>query len=109
MINKDKNWKQITNHYKSTCCVCNRSIDIDDVILWNKEEKLVCHLPEMCAFLGIRKKRESTRAKKTNSRAKGTNPKNKAKEIITKRQAESIALTKRINQYNFPVEVRKIG
>ncbi len=53
---QDHNWKQITNKYKNTCCVCNRSITIGDIILWHKEEKLVMHLPEVCKFLGTRKK-----------------------------------------------------
>lgn len=53
---QDYSWKQITNKYKNTCSVCNRSIDVGDIILWHKEEKQVMHLPEMCAFLGIRKK-----------------------------------------------------
>ena len=53
---QDFNWKQITNKYKNTCCVCNRSINIGDIILWHKEEKLVMHLPEVCKFLGTRKK-----------------------------------------------------
>lgn len=53
---QDHNWKQITNRYKNTCCVCNRSISIGDNILWHKEEKLVMHLPEICEFLGTRKK-----------------------------------------------------
>ena len=99
---QDHNWKQLTNKYKNTCCVCNRSIDVGDVILWNKDEKLVCHLPEMCSFLGTRKKRKSTRADGTNPRAKGTNP-------ISKRQLEEERLAKRIEQYTFPVEVKQIG
>jgi hypothetical protein len=96
---QDNNWKQLSNKYKNTCCVCNRSIDVGDVILWNKNEGLICHLPEMCTFLGTRKKRKSTRADKTNPRAKGTNP----------RAVEEARLAKRIEEYTFPVEVRQIG
>ena len=98
---QEHNWKQLINKYKNTCCVCNRSIDVGDVILWNKDEGLVCHLPEMCQFLGTRKKRKLTRADATNPRVKGTNP-------ISKRQAEEERLTKRIEQYTFSVEVTKI-
>lgn len=55
-FHQDYSWKQITNRYKNTCCVCNRSITVGDAILWHKEEKLVMHLPEVCKFLGTRKK-----------------------------------------------------
>ena len=95
---QDHNWKQLTNKYKNTCCVCNRSIAVGDLILWNKNDNLICHLPEMCSFLGTRKKRKSTRADGTNPRAKGTNP-------VSKRKAEEERLTKRIEEYTFPVEV----
>jgi hypothetical protein len=92
---QDFNWKQITNKYRNTCCVCNRSISTGETILWNKEHSLVQHLPEICDFLGTRKKRKSTRADGTNPRAKGTNPKAVAEE----------RLQKQIDQYTFPVEV----
>ena len=93
---QDFNWKQITNKYKSTCCVCNRGISSGEIILWNKEASLVQHLPEMCQFLGTRKKRVSTRDLGTNPRAKGTNPK----------AVEEARLAKRIEELTFPVEVR---
>jgi hypothetical protein len=99
---QDYSWKQLTNKYKNTCCVCNRSIDAGDVILWNKDQSLVCHLPEMCEFLGIRKKRKSTRADDTNPRAKGTNPR-------SKKQVEEERMAKRIAEFNFPVEVSKVN
>ncbi len=53
---QDYAWKQITNKYKNTCCVCNRSITVGDIILWHKDKRLVMHLPEVCQFLGTRKK-----------------------------------------------------
>lgn len=53
---QDFNWKQITNKYRSTCCVCNRAISHGETILWHKEHSLVMHLPETCEFLGTRKK-----------------------------------------------------
>jgi hypothetical protein len=92
---QDTNWKQITNKYQNTCCVCNRGISMGETILWNKDESLVQHLPEMCEFLGTRKKRVSTRALGTNPRAKGTNPK----------AVEEARLQKRIEELTFPVEV----
>jgi gamma-glutamylcysteine synthetase len=95
MNHQDFNWKQITNKYRNTCCVCNRSISSGEIILWNKEHSLVQHLPEVCQFLGTRKKRKSTRADGTNPRAKGTNPK----------AVEEARLQKQIEQYRFPVEV----
>jgi hypothetical protein len=58
---QDFNWKQITNRYKSTCCVCNRGIFPGEVILWNKEASLVQHQPEMCQLLGTRKKMPARR------------------------------------------------
>jgi hypothetical protein len=58
---QDFNWKQITNKYKNTCCVCNRSISMGEIILWNKEHSMVMHLPEMCQLLGIRKKMPARR------------------------------------------------
>jgi hypothetical protein len=92
---QDFNWKQITNKYNNTCCVCNRGISNGETILWNKEHSLVQHLPEVCQFLGTRKKRKSTRADGTNPRAKGTNPKAVAE----------ARLQKQIEQYTFPVQV----
>jgi hypothetical protein len=53
---QDFNWKQITNRYRNTCCVCNRSISMGEIILWNKDHSMVMHLPEMCELLGTRKK-----------------------------------------------------
>jgi hypothetical protein len=99
MEHQDFNWKRITNKYQSTCCVCNRGISSGEIILWNKEASLVQHLPEMCQFLGTRKKRVSTRELGTNPRAKGTNP--KARKAI-----EEARLQKRIDENTFPVEVR---
>lgn len=55
-VHQDFNWKQITNKFKNTCCVCNRSISSGEIILWHKEQSLVMHLPELCNFLGTRKK-----------------------------------------------------
>jgi hypothetical protein len=99
MNHQDVNWRQITNKYQSTCCVCNRGISNGETILWNKNEGLVMHLPEVCKFLGTRKKRVSTRALGTNPRAKGTNP----------RAVEEERMAKRIAEYNFPVEVRYVN
>lgn len=99
MNHQDFNWKQITNKYQSTCCVCNRGISAGETILWNKDESLVQHLPEMCQFLGTRKKRVSTRELGTNPRIKGTNP--RARKAI-----EEARLQKRIDELTFPVEVR---
>jgi hypothetical protein len=96
MNHQDLNWRQITNKYKSTCCVCNRGISAGEIILWHKDESLVMHLPEVCKFLGTRKKRVSTRELGTNPRAKGTNPK----------AVEEERMARRIAEYNFPVEVR---
>jgi hypothetical protein len=58
---QDFNWKQITNRYKNTCCVCNRSISSGEIILWNRDHSLVMHLPEMCQLLGTRKKMPARR------------------------------------------------
>jgi len=52
----DSNWLQIINKYKKTCNVCNRSMVTGELILWNKITKESMHQPEMCNFLGIRKK-----------------------------------------------------
>jgi hypothetical protein len=49
-------WLTITNKYKKTCTVCNRTMVTGELILWNKETKESMHQPEMCNFLGIRKK-----------------------------------------------------
>lgn len=98
MNHQDFNWKQITNKYQNTCCVCNRGISSGEIILWHKEASLVQHLPEMCQFLGTRKKRKSTRADGTNPRALGTNPK----------AVEEERLQKRIEELTFPVEVRYV-
>ena len=61
MNHQDFNWKQITNKYKNTCCVCNRSISMGEIILWNKEHSMVMHLQEMCKLLGTRKKMPARR------------------------------------------------
>ena len=58
---QDFNWKQITNKYRNTCCVCNRSISSCEIILWNKQHSYVMHLPEVCDLLGIRKKMPARR------------------------------------------------
>ena len=53
------------------------------------------HHPEMCNFLGIRKKMPSR--KLTN------------KAMISQRALDENRLTDKIEGYTFPVEVRKIG
>lgn len=60
-FHQDITWKQITNKYKNTCCVCNRAISSGEIILWNRDNSLVMHLPETCEFLGIRKKMPARR------------------------------------------------
>ena len=95
---QDFNWRQITNKYQSTCCVCNRGISPGETILWHKDASLVQHLPEVCNILGTRKKRVSTRELGINPRIKGTNP--KARKAI-----EEARLQKRIEELTFPVEV----
>ena len=60
----DSNWLQIINKYKKTCNVCNRSMASGELILWNKETKESMHQPEMCNFLGIRKKMPKRRVEK---------------------------------------------
>ena len=105
MEHQDFNWKRITNKYQSTCCVCNRGISTGEIILWNREHSLVQHLPEMCQFLGTRKKRVSTRELGTNPRAKGTNPRAKG---TNPKAIEEARLQKQIEQYTFPVEVRYV-
>jgi hypothetical protein len=52
----DNDWLTIINKYKKTCNVCNRSMVTGELILWNKKTKESMHQPEMCNFLGIRKK-----------------------------------------------------
>ncbi len=54
MINSK--WITIRNKYKNTCFVCNRSMMTGELILWNKETKQSMHQPQLCNFLGIRKK-----------------------------------------------------
>jgi hypothetical protein len=61
----DEKWLSITNKYKKTCAVCNRSMDTGELILWNKETKESMHYPEMCNFLGIRKKMPKRRVEET--------------------------------------------
>lgn len=63
MINS--NWITITNKYKKTCVVCNRAMFTGELILWNKENKQSMHHPEMCNFLGIRKKMPSRKIQKS--------------------------------------------
>ena len=52
----DDSWITIKNKFKKTCSVCNRSMVTGDLILWNKETSQSKHHPQMCNFLGIRKK-----------------------------------------------------
>ena len=52
----DNKWVSITNKYKKTCSVCNRAMVTGELILWNKQTKESKHHPQMCNFLGIRKK-----------------------------------------------------
>lgn len=89
----DSNWVTITNKYKKTCIVCNRAMLAGDLILWNKETSQSMHHPEMCNFLGIRKKMPSR--KESNKR------------IMSQRALEEQRLSDRIDQYTFPVEVIK--
>jgi hypothetical protein len=91
----DEKWLTITNKYKKTCSVCNRTMVTGESILWNKETKESMHHPEMCNFLGIRKKMPSR--KESNKR------------IMNQRALEEERLAKRIEQYTFPVEVKQIG
>lgn len=63
MINTD--WVQMTNKFKNTCCVCNRSMYSGETILWNKSTNQAMHNPEMCNFLGIRKKMPKRRKVET--------------------------------------------
>jgi len=93
----DKIWVRMTNKYKNTCGFCNRAVEAGDPILWSKEKRLITHLPEMCTFLGIRKKKVSIREMGTNPRAKGTNPRAKHPRKKAKRDPSQI--------YNFPVTV----
>ena len=89
----DSNWVTITNKYKKTCIVCNRAMLAGDLILWNKETSQSMHHPEMCNFLGIRKKMPSR--KESNKR------------IMSQKALEEQRLSDRIDQYIFPVEVIK--
>ena len=61
----DSNWLTIINKFKKTCSVCNRSMVTGELILWNKQTKQSMHQPEMCNFLGIRKKMPNRRAQKS--------------------------------------------
>jgi hypothetical protein len=91
----DDKWITITNKYKKTCVVCNRAMMTGDLILWNTETSQSMHHPEMCNFLGIRKKMPSR--KLTN------------KAMISQRALDEERLANRIEQFTFPVEVTKIG
>ena len=91
----DDKWVTITNKYKKTCVVCNRAMMTGDLILWNKETSQSMHHPEMCKFLGTRKKMPSR--KEANKR------------IMNQRLLDEHRLTVKIEGYTFPVEVRKIG
>jgi len=90
----DSNWVTITNKYKKTCVVCNRSMMTGELILWNKETSQSMHHPELCNFLGIRKKMPSR--------------KDSNKRINNQKALEEQRLAKRIDEYTFPVEVSKI-
>ena len=61
----DNKWVSITNKYKKTCSVCNRAMVTGELILWNKETKESKHHPQMCNFLGIRKKMPKRRIQKS--------------------------------------------
>lgn len=87
----DDKWVTITNKFKKTCVVCNRSIMTGDLVLWNKETSQSMHHPEMCKFLGTRKKMPSR--KDSNQR------------ITNQKVLDEQRLAKRIEQYTFPVEV----
>jgi hypothetical protein len=89
----DDKWVTITNKYKKTCVVCNRVMITGDLILWNKETSQSMHHPEMCNFLGIRKKMPSR--KESNQR------------ITNQKVLDEQRLAKRIEQYTFPVEVKQ--
>ena len=91
----DNKWVTITNKYKKTCSVCNRTMVAGESILWNKETSQSMHQPELCNFLGIRKKMPSR--KEANKR------------IMNQRLLDQERLAKRIEEYTFPVEVKKIG
>lgn len=60
----DNNWLPIINKYRNTCSVCNRTMVSGESILWNKTTKESMHQPEMCNFLGIRKKMPKRRIEK---------------------------------------------
>jgi hypothetical protein len=61
----DNKWVSITNKYKKTCSVCNRTMVTGELILWNKETKESMHQVEMCNFLGIRKKMPKRRVEES--------------------------------------------
>jgi len=59
------NWRRIVNKYKNTCVVCNRTMVTGDEILWNPEMPGQSrHLPEVCEWLGTRKKMPKRRVSK---------------------------------------------
>jgi len=91
----DDKWITITNKFKRTCVVCNRAMMTGDLILWNKETSQSMHHPEMCKFLGTRKKMPSRRQTKA--------------PLMNQKALDEKRLFDRIEQYTFPVEVRKIG
>ena len=61
----DDSWITIKNKFKKTCSVCNRSMVTGELILWNKQTKESKHHPQMCNFLGIRKKMPKRRIEKS--------------------------------------------
>lgn len=87
----DNSWVTISNKYKKTCVVCNRTMATGELILWNKETSQSMHHPEMCNLLGIRKKMPSR--KEANKR------------IMNQKVLDEQRLAKRIEEYTFPVEV----
>lgn len=91
----DDSWINITNKYKKTCVVCNRTMVAGESILWNKETSQSMHHPDLCNFLGIRKKMPSR--KEANKR------------IMNQRLLDEQRLSQRIEEYTFPVEVKQIG
>ena len=91
----DDKWVTITNKYKKTCVVCNRAMVTGELILWNKDTGQSMHQVEMCNLLGIRKKMPSR--------------KDSNKRIMNQRLLDQERLSKRIEEYTFPVEVKQIG
>ena len=91
----DDKWVTITNKYKKTCVVCNRAMMTGELILWNKDTGQSMHQVEMCNLLGIRKKMPSR--------------KDSNKRIMNQRLLDQERLSKRIEEYTFPVEVKQIG